>query len=85
MRTHTRQPSGTIVTDDGRNVPPDPKNKDYASIQADVAKGDAEVVDEAPPAPPADTAKDCAARIVATIRSAVASGITLQEIEDALQ
>jgi hypothetical protein len=85
MKTYTRQASGTIVTDDGRNIPPDPKNRDYAAVQADVAKGTAEVVDEATPAVPADTAKACAARIVSAIRGALASGITLKEIEDALQ
>lgn len=49
MITYYRHPTGSIQTPDGRFVPPDPGNRDYADILRHVADGDGVIEDVVTP------------------------------------
>jgi len=58
MATYQITPTGTIIRDDGAQIPPDPRNADFRAYQAWVAAGNTAPVLPPPPRAQADLNAD---------------------------
>lgn len=58
MTSYQIRLSGTVLRDDGAEIPPDPRNTDYAAYLEWVAEGNVAPVLPAPPRGPADLNSD---------------------------